>query len=44
MDSGIDAYSADDYLEDGIHLTAAGRHAYADYAARMINADFRKNE
>lgn len=44
MDSGIDAYSADDYLEDGIHLTAAGRHAYADYAARLINADFRKNE
>lgn len=44
MDSGIDAYSADDYLEDGIHLTAAGRQAYADYAARLINADFRKNE
>ena len=44
MDSGIDAYSADDYLEDGIHLTAAGRHAYADSAARLINADFRKNE
>lgn len=44
VDSGIDAYSADDYLEDGIHLTAAGRHAYADYAARLINADFRKNE
>ncbi|MBD5522340.1 MAG: SGNH/GDSL hydrolase family protein [Lachnospiraceae bacterium] len=44
MDSGIDAYSADDYLEDGIHLTAAGRHAYADYASRLINADFRKNE
>ncbi|MCH5249833.1 MAG: SGNH/GDSL hydrolase family protein [Lachnospiraceae bacterium] len=44
MDSGIDAYSADDYLEDGIHLTAAGRHAYANSAARLINADFRKNE
>ena len=44
MDSGIDAYSADDYLEDGIHLTSAGRRAYADYAARLINADFRKNE
>lgn len=44
LDSGIDAYSADDYLEDGIHLTSAGRRAYADYAARLINADFRKNE
>ena len=44
MDSGIDAYSADDYLEDGIHLSAAGRRAYADHAAKIINADFRKNE
>lgn len=44
LDSGIDAYTADDYLEDGIHLTSAGRRAYADYAARLINADFRKNE
>lgn len=44
MDSGIDAYSADDYLEDGIHLTSAGRRVYADCIARLINADFRKNE
>lgn len=44
LESGIDAYSADDYLEDGIHLTSEGRHVYADYAARLINADFRKNE
>lgn len=43
-DSGIDAYTAEDYLEDGIHLTAAGRHAYADCASRLILADFRKNE
>lgn len=38
--SGIDAYTADEYLEDGIHLTAAGRQAYADYAAKIIKADF----
>lgn len=44
LDSGIDAYSADDYLEDGVHLTSAGRHAYADYASRLINSTFRKNE
>ena len=44
MDSGIDAYSADDYLEDGIHLTSAGRRVYAEHAANIINADFRKNE
>lgn len=44
MDSGIDAYSADDYLEDGIHLSSAGRRAYADAIAKRINADFRRNE
>lgn len=26
---GIDGYTADDYLEDGVHLTAAGRELYA---------------
>lgn len=42
--SGIDAYTADEYLEDGVHLTAAGRRVYADYAARLINSDFRREE
>ncbi len=44
MDSGIDAYSADDCLEDGIHLSAKGRKIYAEKAASIINNDFRKNE
>lgn len=38
--SGIDAYTADKYLEDGIHLTTEGRIAYADYAIRIIKGDF----
>ena len=42
--SGIDAYTADDYLKDGIHLTAAGRQVYADYASRLIKADFYREE
>ena len=42
--SGIDAYTADDYLEDGIHLSAAGRQAYANYASRLIKADFYPQE
>lgn len=42
--SGIDAYTADDYLEDGIHLSAAGRQVYADYASRLIKADFYPEE
>lgn len=43
-DSGINAETADKYLEDGIHLTAEGRRVYAETAARLINADFRKQE
>ncbi len=43
-DSGINAETADKYLEDGIHLTAEGSRVYADYAARVINADFRPEE
>ena len=39
-DSGIDAYSAEDCLEDGIHLTREGRHRYADYLIRLIKGDF----
>lgn len=33
---GIDAYTADEYLEDGVHLTEAGRHLYADALSEMI--------
>lgn len=39
-ESGIDAYTADKYLKDGVHLTAEGRIAYAEYASRLIKADF----
>ena len=38
--SGIDAYTADKYLTDGVHLTAEGRISYAEYAGRLIKADF----
>lgn len=40
-DSGIDAYSAEDYLEDGIHLTPLGQRKYAEAIAKRINDDFR---
>lgn len=37
-DLGIDSYSADKYLEDGVHLTAEARQNYADALARIILA------
>lgn len=36
LDLGIDAYNAEEYLEDGVHLTEAGRHLYADALSKMI--------
>ena len=42
--SGIDAYTAEKYLEDGIHLSAEGRKQYADYAIRLIMGDFYPEE
>lgn len=36
LDLGIDAYTADEYLEDGIHLTEAGRQRYAEALAKII--------
>ena len=42
--SGIDAYTADRYLEDGIHLTEEGRRVYAEYPIRLIMADFYPEE
>ena len=39
-EGGIDAYNADKCLMDGVHLTAEGRIAYAEYAIRLIKADF----
>lgn len=42
--SGIDAYTAKEYLADGVHLSEAGRRVYADYASRLIKADFYPEE
>lgn len=42
--SGINAETADDYLEDGVHMTPAGSRVYAEAIARVINADFRPEE
>lgn len=43
-ESGINAYSADKCLEDGVHLTAEGRKTYVEYAIRLIMADFYPEE
>lgn len=43
-ESGIDAYTADEFLEDGIHLTAAGRRSYAEFIIRLIMSDFYPEE
>ena len=36
LDLGINGYTAEDYLEDGVHLTAEGRQLYADALAKRI--------
>lgn len=36
QDLGIDGTTAEDYLEDGVHLTEAGRRLYADELAHRI--------
>lgn len=35
-DLGINGYTAEQYLEDGVHLTAEGRQLYADALAKII--------
>lgn len=42
--SGIDAYTVNKYLEDGVHLSNEGRRMYADKIAARINADFYREE
>lgn len=42
--SGINAETADDYLEDGVHMTPLGSRVYAEAIARIINKDFRPEE
>lgn len=36
LDLGINGYTAEEYLEDGVHLTQAGRQLYADALAEKI--------
>lgn len=43
-ESGIDAYTADKYLEDGVHLSNEGRRLYADCIANRIYLDFYPQE
>ena len=43
-DSGINAETADDYLEDGIHMTPLGARVYAEKAASIIYKDFYPEE
>lgn len=42
--SGINAETADDYLEDGIHMTPLGARVYAEKLADMIRRDFYPEE
>lgn len=43
-ESGIDTYTADEYLEDGVHLTEKGRREYAAIVSRRILLDFYPEE
>lgn len=43
-ESGIDAYTADKYTVDGIHLSEEGARMYADLLIRFIKADFYPQE
>lgn len=44
QDLGINGYTAEEYLEDGVHLTEAGRRLYAEeLAKRILNFEKTKN-
>lgn len=43
-DSGINAETADDYLEDGVHMTPLGARVYAEKIASIIRKDFSPEE
>lgn len=43
-ESGIDAETADEYLEDGVHMTPLGARVYAEKAAAIIRNDFAPEE
>lgn len=42
--SGIDAETADDYLEDGVHMTPLGARVYAEKIAAIIRKDYAPEE
>ncbi|MCM1266482.1 MAG: SGNH/GDSL hydrolase family protein [Bacteroidales bacterium] len=42
--SGIDAETADEYLEDGVHMTPLGARVYAEKIASIIRRDFAPEE
>ena len=43
-ESGIDADTADDYLEDGVHMTPLGARVYAEKMAGILYRDFYPEE
>lgn len=43
-DSGINAETADDYLEDGVHMTPLGARVYAEKIAAIIRSDYAPEE
>lgn len=43
-ESGIDAYTSDKYMVDGIHLSEEGARMYADLLIRLIKSDFYPQE
>ncbi len=43
-ESGIDAETADSYLEDGVHMTPLGARVYAEKLAAIIRSDYAPEE
>lgn len=43
-ESGIDAETADEYLEDGVHMTPLGARVYAEKIAAIIRSDYAPEE
>ncbi len=43
-ESGIDAGTADQYLEDGVHMTPLGARVYAEKIASIISKDYAPEE
>lgn len=43
-ESGINAYTADEYLADGVHMTPQGARVYAEKIAEIIRNDYAPEE